>query len=685
MRSRTARRTTAAVALCGALAVAVVSTHVFPYHSLNHDEGVYLEQAAMVLHGQLFLHPPIEGVFRPWFFVARGDLLYPKYAPVPAAMFALGKLLGAYWLALSGIAAGVLALVAGVVREVFDRPAGVLAAAFVLASPLFLLDSSVFLPYAPTTLLNLAFAYAYLRADREHDRRWAALAGSAAGLAFFARPYTAVLFATPFVGHALWTLHADGRQALVRQGVTAALGLAGVGVALAYNAVVTGSPWVFPYLAFAPRDGLGFGTHRILNHEVAYTVDLALRANRRVVALLFTKWVAGGLLGTALAVAGLARVARRRPTARELALAGLFPSIVVGNVFFWGNYNVLGVLDRPGDGLVAVLGPYYHFDLLVPTAAFAVVGACWGGRTLRRALAGRRAQTNRHPLSGRLDGQATRVAMALVLVASVVAFGGVTARNLDDPVERNLDATATYRTVYEPFDDGPPANAVVLLPGPYGDWLNHPFQALRNDPGFDGRTVYAVDDRPFAIADAFPNRTLYRYVYRGAWAPTEGSPTAARLRRVRDVSGDAVRLDATVGVPGGADRVTVRVATDEGSAYYVARDVSDALDVRLTVADGQVRVGGDVRAVANRTLAVDGRDDVRLTAFVDYGAGGGFTYRLDLPVDASGKRVRALSPRVERCRVARNCGGAAAYLPETAPDGVFVRTDLAAVEFDIRD
>ncbi len=192
MDRRRYRLATACIALAGALAAWLLATELFPYHSLNHDEGVYLQQAAMLLEGQLTLRPPVEDAFRPWFFVADGDRLYPKYAPVPAAMFALGEFLGGYRLALVGIAAAIPALVVGVVREVFDRPTGLLAGAFVLASPLFLVDASVFLPYAPTTVLNLLFAYGYFRADRTADRRWAALAGVAVGLAFFARPYTAL-------------------------------------------------------------------------------------------------------------------------------------------------------------------------------------------------------------------------------------------------------------------------------------------------------------------------------------------------------------------------------------------------------------------------------------------------------------------------------------------------------------
>ncbi|MFB6281311.1 MAG: ArnT family glycosyltransferase [Haloferacaceae archaeon] len=665
---RPATAATVAVAALGALAVWLVSVRVFPHHSLNHDEAVYLQQAAMLLDGQLVLRPPVEDVFRPWFFVEDGDRLYPKYAPVPAAMFALGRLLGGARLALAGIAAGILALVAGVVAEVFDRPTGALAAAFVLVSPLFLIDAAVFLPYAPTALLNLAFAYAYLRADRLGDRRWAAAAGAAVGLAFFARPYTAVLFAAPFVAHALWTLYSDPRGALSRQATTAAVGLAGVGVTLAYNAAMTGSPWVFPYQAFAPLDGLGFGRRRILNHELVYTPGLAVRANARVVATFLSEWIAGGVLGAALAAVGGAVVARRGASAREAALAGVAASVVAGNVYFWGNVNILGDVDSAGDGLVAVLGPYYHFDLLVPVAAFAAVGALRGGRGLRRVA------------RDRLDRRAARVAVALIAVGGAVALGGVTAGNLNGHVAENMEATNAYETAYEPFEGGPPARSVVFLPSPYGPWLNHPFQPLRNDPGFDGRAVYALDDRPFAVADAFPNRTLYRYRYRGPWAPYDGSPDAARLRRVREVSGGGVRMEATLGIPEGTSGVTVRVATDDRVGYYVARPVPDALSVGLRVSDGRVRVGGGVRPVGNATLLVGGRDVVRLSVFVDSGGASGFTYRLDLPVVVGDGRVRALSPRIDRCRTARDCGEGTAHIPGSAPDGVFVRTGLVATE-----
>jgi len=685
MRRRSATLGTAALALAGALLVWFVSTTLFPYHSLNHDEAVYLQQAAMLLEGQLSLDPPVEGVFRPWFFVDGPEGLYPKYAPVPAAMFAVGELLGGYRLTLVAVAAGNLALAAGVVREAFDARTGLLAGALVLASPLFVITSSVFLPYAPTHVLNLAFAYCYLRADRTGRRRWAAAAGAAVGLAFFARPFTAVLFALPFVGHALWTLRGEvdvarlreplalvrDSDAVGRQATTAALGLAGVALALGYNAVVTGHALTFPYAAFAPLDGLGFGRRRILNHEVAYTPELALAANGRVLWIFFAKWLAGGLVTAALAGLGVAVAARRGLTARQAPLAGLFVSVPVGNVYFWGNFNVLGDLDTAGDGLVSALGPYYHFDLLLPTAAFAAV-AVFALVDYVRSTAAARPQ---------FDRRGARVAaLATVLVLAGVV-GAVTADVARDPVERNAEVTDSYERAYEPFAGGPPANSLVLLPDPYGNWLNHPFQALRNDPGFDGRAVYAIDDRPFATADAFPERTLYRYAYRGGWAPYDGSPSAARLQRVEDVRGDRLTLTATVGVPSGAESVTVRVGTGDGSVYRVASGGNSAVEFRMVVTDERVAVEG-LGGPADETLAVDGVETVRASAFVDYGPGGSFTYRFDLPVDATDGRVRALTPGVELCRGVRSCGGEAAYVPATAPEGVSVETDLTATGGD---
>jgi len=664
MRRRTARALTAALALTGALVVLLVASRLFPYHSLNHDEGVYLRQAALLRAGQFSLFPPVEGVFRPWFFVDAGDRLYPKYGPVPAAMFAVGQAVGAARLVLAGVAGGILALTASVVGAPFDRRTGLAAGAVLLCSPLFLVNTATFLPYAPTTLWNLAFAAAYFRADRTGDVRWAAVAGTAVGIAFFARPYTAVLFAAPFIVHACWTLWRDPRAALPRQAVTAATGLVGVAATLAYNAAVTGEALLFPYEAFAPLDGLGFGERRLLGHVVDYTPSLALRVNAEVLEVFATDWIAGGLLGAALAAVGLAAAVRRGLTAPQAVLAGLFVSIPLGNVYFWGNYNILGVVGEPGDGLVAYLGPYYHFDLLIPTAAFAARGALAVTRAARTVAA------------TAPDPDRARTVAAVALLVGGAAFGAVTVGAVEHPVERNAEVTDTYETAYEPVADGPPENALVFVPSPYGPWLGHPLQALRNDPDFDGEAVYALDDRPFETVDAFPDRALYRYGFRGGWAPASGSPTGARLQPIERVRGERVGFATAFAVPDGAQGVSFRLSSGGESAYRAVAPEAN-VSATVTVGDGAATLTADG---GTASVPVDDRDDVRVTAFVDYGPGGGFSYAFEMPVEATDDGVQALTPRVEYCRAASTCGGGATYVPDDAPPGIAVTVDAFAAE-----
>ncbi|MFC4450088.1 ArnT family glycosyltransferase [Halorussus aquaticus] len=692
----------ALLAALAAVVVLLVATELFPYHTTNHDEAVYLQQAAMLLEGKLSLFPPVPESFRPWFFVSDGGRLYPKYAPVPAAMFAVGKLLGSARFSLAVVAAANVALTAAVAAEAFDRRTGLLAGVFLLASPLFLIDSSVFLPYAPTTFWNLLFAFAYFRSARTEAAAggrtrgtygYALLAGLAIGAAFFARPYTAVLFATPFLVHALYSLavgplsaiRGDVRQSFgrawrevrtVRLSLTALGGLAGVAVALGYNAAVTGSPWTFPYEAFAPRDGLGFGHREILGYARNYTPMLALRANAEVVTLLFTEWVVGGPVGTLLAAVGVGAFVRRvspdwsaefTDAQATAVLAGLFLSVVAGNVYFWGNLNVLGSLANPDDGLVATLGPYYHFDLLVPTAAFAARGALLAFDSVRGLAAERveRPQT---------------VARSVALVG-VLLLAGATAGVLAPTVAENAEITAEYERAYQPFEERHLSNAVVFLPTPYGDWLNHPFQHLRNDPGFDGETVYALSDGPddIDVVAAYPNRTYYRYGYRGEWTPAHGGSVDPTLDRVRVVRGERLTLNATLAVPDYAESVSARVSTGGESAYYAVEGTPSNLSVALRVGNGTARfVGPGVTSVGDTATVPVGREDEIVVQVFVSDAAGGFSYRLELPVQRAGESVVALSPYREVCLVPDDCNGAAAYVEDSMPDGIRMETTLRA-------
>ncbi|NHN48893.1 hypothetical protein G9464_14990 [Halostella sp. JP-L12] len=694
-------------ALVAALAGAVVfflAVDLFPYHSNNHDEGVYLQQAQMLLAGQLNLYPAVPDAVRPWFFVDDGGRLYPKYTPVPAAVFAVAKAVtGEFRVALAAVAAGNAALCYAVTAEAFDRRTGVVAAVALVGAPLFLLTSSAFLSYAPAALFNWAFALAYVRAVRRGSRRYAAAAGVAVGLAFFARPYTAVLFATPFILHACLTLWRAGRRDrnefrawFGRYAVVAAGGLTFVGATLAYNAAVTGSPLLFPYKAFAPLDGLGFGYRRILSHDLRYTPALALRANAWVLWHFGTRWTVAGPVGTLLAAAGVARflVGLRRRDARAAAgepggdplpdrelravLAGLIVSVIAGNVAFWGNYNVLATFADPTDGLISVLGPFYHFDLLLPLSAFAASAAVAGWDRFRAAAA------------AQFDPRGARVALLLALVVTLPVVGVAERAAVEPPVERNAAHTEKYEAAYAPVEAADFENGLVFVPTPYGEWLNHPFQVLRNDPGFDGPVVYAMDRDAaddFAVLDAYPNRTLYRYTYQGEWTPAPDERVTPKLERLDRREAAAFEVRTRTGVIRDTGSVTVRVEANGTAAEFAYEgDPGDRIAVDWRVTPEGVTVVGEnlTRVVGNRSVPLSGAEDVTLSVTMVQRGGASVTYREEVTVRAKNDSVEVVwPPERSVCNLVLDCGREGTYLPdrpETRVSGAWMNSTLTARE-----
>ncbi|MFC5277443.1 ArnT family glycosyltransferase [Halorubrum rubrum] len=738
LRERLARadRVTAAAALvslaAGVLTFAIAAT-VFSHHSANHDEGVYLTQAALLLGGQLEFHAgALADAFHPWFFVEDGGRLYPKYNPVPAATFAVSMgLFGEPRVTLAAIAAGNAALVYLLGSLTFGRRAGLAAAVLFAASPMAIATSSAFLPYAPTTFFNLVFAVAYLRSVRDGSLRAAGLAGIAIGVAFFARPYTAVLFAAPFILHALWRVgraaaRADGLSPLPnvsslpdpirRHGLTAIFGTLFVGITLAYNVRMTGDPLVFPYQAFAPMDGPGFGERRILGHSVEYTPALALESNRYAIQEIATRWLAGGPLGTALAaiggavaihgwrahgdVSGAAAVDAagspdspgspgfRRTAA--LLLVGVAVAVVVGNLFFWGTHNALADLSDPTDGLASLFGPFYHFDLLVPLSVFGGLGVAAGRRVLSSA---------RERLASRgVSPAVARVAVAVVVASAVVVAGVAAVDAASEPIERNAAVDAKHEAAYAPIDETTFEDGLVFLPTPYGEWQNHPFQYLRNEPGLDGDVVYALERDPvedFAVLDAYPDRTPYRYAYHGTWTPNPDVYVTPELETLDRRSGSELDAETTVEVPERVARAQVRVDPRRGGdggpdhVSYTVTDPGESLAVDWTVTPEGVRLPGSAAdADADEPVPFDPEGDVvAVTVTLVDPAGSTFTYRQEVTVrETEGGEAGTEGPGVEAvwpperstCRLVTECGNEGTYLPD-APD---THPEWAAFETD---
>ncbi|HEX2072230.1 MAG TPA: glycosyltransferase family 39 protein [Geodermatophilus sp.] len=498
-----------ALALAAGTAAVLLSWWLFPLYSVNRDDSVYVAMARLLEHGQVTLSAADHEFFRPWASGQVGDRVVLKYTPPWPSVLALADAVtGSPRLALGLVAAAtvvVMALLAGEVLR--DRTAGVVAGVLLALSPGFLLQSATYLPYVFQLLLGLGFAALLLVGVRRRSSARVVAAGAVWGVAAFARPFDAVLFAAPFVLVVLLDARRAAREGAGWTWLGIAVRLAAgalplLAVSLLYNAAVMGSPLRLPFTVTGPQDGFGFGRRGVFPQ---FTVPFepgdgvaGMLANLRWT----PSWVFGGVLLVALAVVGLVRATGRA----RWAVAGLAVTVPLGYLPFWGPYAMSHLWAG-----VQSLGPYYHLPVLVPLVTF---GAASLVALVRSASAYARPA-------------------AAALVAGLVLL---TALAVPDKVAANLAVRDDYRAVQHFVAGQDLDSAVLLLPrrGDLGFVSSTPF--LENDPSLRQPVLYAEDRgaTPFELLDRYPDRPMYRL----SEDLPPGETTGGRL------SMDLLRVDA---------------------------------------------------------------------------------------------------------------------------------------------
>jgi len=510
------RGLTALALAAGAVAVAV-ARWVFPFGSVDNDEGIYRLQAQTLSHGHLFPPAPHHpGSFSPWLAATVGHHYVLKYTPGEAALLAVSHLVtGSYLPLLAGVAGGVVVATWLLACAVLENEGEALAAAALVAtSPLVVVQSGLLLAYLPTLLVLELFAWCLIGAVHAHpggrtkDRR-AAAAGVLLGVAVAVRPYDAVLFASPVL---VWAIVAASRSgsrsrdwsrlvgSLAGGGALPALCLAG------YDLMATGRALTLPFNLLERADGLGFGVHRMFPGDEAHHFGvLEGLAGAGDHLRLLIMWVAGGPFLVVIAV-----IAARRMRGSGRAVAAIALTLPAGYVFFWGAWNAADLWG--GLGLV---GPFYVLPVVVPLA---ILGA--------RSLA---LLQYRPWLLGATIG-------AMVTVTAVTATPAVAAAaraSRQDGQLLRLSRTPAGSTVV----------FVVSRPG----FVGHPISGLANGWRVgDGRgAVYAVASNTGADLDALadvPGRPIYLLTLSGGYSPHPPHP-GGRLQRMGVLAGDTVTLE----------------------------------------------------------------------------------------------------------------------------------------------
>jgi hypothetical protein len=506
----------AGVAVVAAAWSVVASVAIFPHLSDNNDEAVYLLQAENLRGGNLFPHAPapVES-FRPWLHAIDGDRLIPKYTPVHAAMLAVGRTLtGSYRGALALLAAGTVLAGYLLAREVLgSRRQAALATGFLVASPVFLVQSATFLNYLPTLGVLMGFAAALLAGVRRQSPVLLGVSGLLLGIAGFSRPYDSLLFALPFAGW--WAV---GRRAswrtLVAEGRWLALGVAVPLLAmLAYFRAATGSFFETPFTLLHPDDIMGFG-HRQMIDELPGTMYTPGKALLGVVRLsaLSAFWIYGGLVLPFLCAAGIRHF--RGSVSPWLALVGA--SVPLGYALFWGSY---GSTQWGGPWR---FGPFYWLPILAPASILAAAGfrRIWRWDRLVAGFA----------------------AASLALVSGYVVFNATRINGY-----YTGERTRLYAGPLQALELARQAPAVVFVPALQHDYLLQPFALARNSD-FTGPVVWAIDrgeQANYQVLRNFPDRVPYLVVATGSHGAK--APSLNFTTSVQRLAVDGKRL-----VPAGA-------------------------------------------------------------------------------------------------------------------------------------
>jgi 4-amino-4-deoxy-L-arabinose transferase-like glycosyltransferase len=535
----------------------VGSRLVFPLLSNNHDEAVYLLQANAIEHGHLFPRAGADPeAFLPWLTALEGHRYVPKYAPVFPTMLAIGKWVFTTERATLGlIAAGIIVMVYLLATEVVEsRRTAALASVFMLLTPLFIVQAATFLPYSASLLLLTTFAFALLRGLRLRRAGWLVLAGTAVGLAFFARPYDALLFAAPLGIYAIVHYRHDIGALFHNIGWLVVGLIPPAVVMLWFDKAATGHALESPFSLIDSRDTIGFGSRSMdpNNPAVKYTPALGWTGlSRHVMLTMF--WVFGGLVLVGCAIFYLVRRNWRGIPTWIGSIAVVLP---IGYLFFWGTYGA-AVWGAPW-----YLGPYYYMPIFAPIAILGAGGFVYFLHEFRKVA-------------------------AFALAGMVVLSGFV----IGQAMSKNVSFTQDDKRLNAALTDAHLHNAIVFLPGFYGPRVLHPYATMRNSWDTTGDVLYAVDrgdaEDAAVIAD-YPGRTPFKVTIQGQYRQ---NPPDRQLKSViqplQIMHGRTVNLGIDFRSPVRARLLSLTITANGRSDTYLidnaaTRGSHEHLDVSVT-------------------------------------------------------------------------------------------------------
>jgi Dolichyl-phosphate-mannose-protein mannosyltransferase len=261
------------------------------------DEVLYVFQARLIAAGRFVTDIPggLTDAFyisttKPAFVDEIGGKWASFYPFGHPLMLAIGSAFGLTWLVPSVVGAGTVVLTYVIGRRFYNARTGLAAAAFLVASPFFLMQSSNFLSHNTGTLYILLSLLFILKRDR--PLLYGALAGLFFGLGVNTRPLNMAALVVPF-GILMLSYVAvqgeDRRQWLKHTGAFLLLTLLLLVAMFGYNYGVTGT------FGTTYAGGAGGDSSQLYGFREGHTLDIGIRneqAQLTMLLVVFNAWPA---------------------------------------------------------------------------------------------------------------------------------------------------------------------------------------------------------------------------------------------------------------------------------------------------------------------------------------------------------------------------------------------------------
>ena len=326
------------VAALAALVLCVWALRAFPNSG---DEYVYLFQADTLLSGRLWNSlDPLHQYFSFSHIIEKDGKWVGIYTPGWPLILAGAKLIAIPPYAVSPICAVLLVLVSGrLYREVAKAPAAAIGTALLVLNAFFLMNGASYFAHIATALFGALFVLYGLRYLKNPTVLSSLIVGAALGAVGVIRPFSAILFAVPFVCELLLRgrYHFKTLVWILLAGLPFAVGL------LAYNWLITGSPFLFVQHWGYPLEKIGIFPRDWWGNEFTL-LDTSSAAIQRLVEL--TIWTSPFLIVLYL-LAGYQKVMSRTLGFYDF----IFPMFVVGYMLF----PAVVLIDNR-------YGPRYYFE-----------------------------------------------------------------------------------------------------------------------------------------------------------------------------------------------------------------------------------------------------------------------------------------------------------------------------------